>query len=120
MTRKYKLGLDVGSTTIKVVVMTEDNQIVHKVYRRHLSNIREMMIELLRETYELVGDVPVAVSVTGSGGLLVAKWLEIPFVQEVVAGTMAVERKIPRTDCAIELGEKTPRSPSSAAISNSG
>ncbi|MEG2651895.1 MAG: BadF/BadG/BcrA/BcrD ATPase family protein, partial [Eubacterium sp.] len=104
MTKKCKIGLDVGSTTIKVVVLDEENTMIFKAYRRHLSNIREMMAVLLQETYTLIGDVPVTISVTGSGGLLVSKWIDVAFVQEVVAGTIAVEKKIPRTDCAIELG----------------
>ncbi|MDD4692412.1 acyl-CoA dehydratase activase-related protein, partial [Eubacterium aggregans] len=104
MTKKCKIGLDVGSTTIKVVVLDEENTMIFKAYRRHLSNIREMMAVLLQETYTLIGNVPVTISVTGSGGLLVSKWIDVAFVQEVVAGTIAVEKKIPRTDCAIELG----------------
>ncbi|MEG2418416.1 MAG: hypothetical protein RSB35_05870, partial [Eubacterium sp.] len=96
MTKKCKIGLDVGSTTIKVVVLDEENTMIFKAYRRHLSNIREMMAVLLQETYTLIGDVPVTISVTGSGGLLVSKWIDVAFVQEVVAGTIAVEKKIPR------------------------
>jgi len=103
--KHYRIGLDVGSTTIKVVILDEQDELVFSEYRRHLSNIREMMAELLNEVYEKIGEGVMAhISVTGSGGLLVAKWLDIPFIQEVVAGTLAVENRIPRTDCAIELG----------------
>ena len=104
MNNNYRMGLDVGSTTIKVVILDPDGKTIYKEYRRHLSNIKVVMAELLQETYRKVGDLEVSVCVTGSGGLMIAKWLEIPFIQEVVAGTVAVERMIPQTDCAIELG----------------
>ena len=104
MNKTYKMGLDVGSTTIKVVVMDENDTIIYKEYRRHLSNIKLIMAELLKETFEKVGDITTRVCVTGSGGLMISKWLDIPFIQEVVAGTVAVERLIPETNCAIELG----------------
>ena len=104
MNKTYKMGLDVGSTTIKVVVMDENDTIIYKEYRRHLSNIKLTMAELLKETFEKVGDITTRVCVTGSGGLMISKWLDIPFIQEVVAGTVAVERLIPETNCAIELG----------------
>lgn len=100
----YRMGLDVGSTTIKVVVLDEKDEIVFSDYRRHRSNIKISMSALLREVYETLGNAKTHISVTGSGGMLAAKWLEIPFIQEVVAGTLAVEKKIPQTDCAIELG----------------
>lgn len=104
MVNSYRMGLDIGSTTIKVVILDPEEKVVYKEYRRHLSNIKVVMSELLKETYEKVSDLNVKVCVTGSGGLMISKWLEIPFVQEVVAGTIAVEKVIPETDCAIELG----------------
>lgn len=102
---EYRIGLDVGSTTIKIVILDQDDRLVYSDYRRHRSNIHESMHELLKDVHDAIGSgVQAHISVTGSGGLLVSKWLDIPFIQEVVAGTMAVEDRIPQTDCAIELG----------------
>ena len=104
MSETYRMGLDVGSTTIKIVILDENDQIIFSDYRRHRSNIQQSMSNLLRDVTKELGDFRAHVSVTGSGGMLAANWLDIPFIQEVVAGTRAVEEKIPETDCAIELG----------------
>ena len=100
----YNMGLDVGSTTVKVVILDKDEKIIYSQYRRHFSDIRNTIIELIKEAYSNVGDAKVTISVTGSGGLSVSKWLDINFVQEVIACTKTVETRIPRTDVAIELG----------------
>lgn len=104
MKNNLKMGIDIGSTTIKVVVLNHKNEIIYEEYRRHLSNIKITIVNLLKETYEKLGDLKARMCVTGSGGLMISQWLGIPFVQEVVAGTLAVERCIPRTEVAIELG----------------
>jgi predicted CoA-substrate-specific enzyme activase len=104
MENNLKMGIDIGSTTIKVVILDNENKIIYEEYRRHLSNIKITIVTLLKETYEKVGDLNLKVSVTGSGGLMISQWLGIPFVQEVIAGTVAVEKLIPRTEVAIELG----------------
>lgn len=100
----YSLGLDVGSTTVKVVVLDVHKDIVFKEYRRHFSDIRSTIINLVNECYEVIGDSSITISITGSGGLSVAKWLDVEFVQEVIACTKTVEEMIPDTDVAIELG----------------
>ena len=102
--KRFSVGLDVGSTTVKVVVMDSNNMIIYSEYRRHFSDIRSTIIGLINEAYERLGDVKVTISVTGSGGLSVSKWLGIEFVQEVIACTEAIENIIPETDVAIELG----------------
>ncbi|HCX64289.1 MAG TPA: 2-hydroxyglutaryl-CoA dehydratase [Eubacteriaceae bacterium] len=101
--KHYDVGLDVGSTTVKLVVLDED-QIIYDVYRRHLSNIKTTIQKVLEELYEKYGDLSIKLKTTGSGGLSAAKWLNIPFVQEVISSTKAVERRIPQTDVVIELG----------------
>ncbi len=98
------IGLDVGSTTVKIVVIDENGRTVHKKYQRHYSDIKKTIAEVLSDGLEKIGDETVTVAVTGSGGINVAKWLDIPFVQEVTAGAVAIERLIPETDVAIELG----------------
>ncbi|PKM59580.1 MAG: 2-hydroxyglutaryl-CoA dehydratase, partial [Firmicutes bacterium HGW-Firmicutes-4] len=79
-------------------------EIIYEEYRRHLSNIKVTIVNLLKETYQKLGDLEARVCVTGSGGLMISQWLGIPFVQEVVASTLAVDRVIPKTEVAIELG----------------
>jgi predicted CoA-substrate-specific enzyme activase len=101
--RSYNLGLDVGSTTIKLVIL-ENGKITYNVYRRHLSNIKATIKSVIEEAYDQIGDIEIKASVTGSGGLSVSKWLDIKFVQEVIASTLAVEKTIPDTDVVIELG----------------
>ncbi|MBP1889658.1 putative CoA-substrate-specific enzyme activase [Clostridium moniliforme] len=100
----YKLGLDVGSTTVKLVLLKCDNTIVFSEYRRHYSDIKNTIIGLMKECYEKVGDRKITVTITGSGGLSVSNWLNVKFVQEVIACTETIERVIPQTDVAIELG----------------
>jgi len=102
--KKFRMGLDVGSTTVKVVVLDSKENIIFSEYRRHFSDIRSTIIEIIRESYEAIGEAEVSVCVTGSGGLSVAKWINIDFVQEVIACTKTVEEIVPQTDVAIELG----------------
>ncbi|MDI3536428.1 MAG: hypothetical protein PWP30_910, partial [Eubacteriaceae bacterium] len=104
MKNNYKMGIDIGSTTIKMVILDQEESIIYEAYRRHLSNIKNTIVGLLNEAYDKMGDLSARVCVTGSGGLMISQWLGIDFVQEVVAGTRAVERLIPTTDVAIELG----------------
>ncbi|NLJ89329.1 MAG: 2-hydroxyacyl-CoA dehydratase [Clostridiales bacterium] len=104
MTMYYKLGFDIGSTTIKLVVLDNKNEIIYSEYKRHLSDLKKTMIEISKSAYEELGNLACKVSITGSGGLSVSKWLNIPFVQEVIACSRAIEELIPETDVAIELG----------------
>ncbi|WP_297637701.1 2-hydroxyacyl-CoA dehydratase [uncultured Clostridium sp.] len=101
---KFKLGLDVGSTTVKVVLLDKDNKMVFSEYRRHFSNIKQTIIDVMKECFEKFGDLKISVTITGSGGLSMANWLEVKFVQEVIACTETIETIIPQTDVAIELG----------------
>ncbi|MDR0222015.1 MAG: 2-hydroxyacyl-CoA dehydratase [Oscillospiraceae bacterium] len=98
------IGLDVGSTTVKIAVTDENNNIVYQKYQRHYSDIKKTLAEVLTEAVESLKDDRANIAVTGSGGINAAKWLDIPFVQEVSAGAVAVEALIPETDVAIELG----------------
>lgn len=105
MNNVLHLGLDVGSTTVKLVALDYENKLIFSSYRRHFSDIRNTLIELLNESYEkLGGNNGITAMITGSGGLSLSDWLDIPFVQEVIAGTKAIEQIIPHTDVAIELG----------------
>ncbi len=104
MKRLFHLGLDVGSTTVKLVVLDGDNRAVYSKYQRHFSDIRNTIYQLVDETCERFEEDDLTVTLTGSGGILVAQWLGLHFEQEVVAATDAIRKLIPRTDVAIELG----------------
>ncbi|MGI6200367.1 MAG: acyl-CoA dehydratase activase-related protein [Christensenellales bacterium] len=100
---KYQLGVDIGSTTIKLVLL-KDGQMVYEQYRRHLSDIQGELARAFEELAQAHPGVSAQVAVTGSGGLLVARSLGLDFIQEVVAGTQAVQQILPDTDVIIELG----------------
>ena len=101
---QLRLGIDVGSTTVKLAVIDERDRIVYANYQRHHTDIRATAKELFEGARAVLGDASMRVSITGSGGLLLAKWLDLEFVQEVIASKRAVETLIPQTDVAIELG----------------
>ena len=99
-----RLGVDIGSTTVKLILLDDSDNIVYSRYERHMSNVFETVVDLLKKMYEEVGDQKVTPVITGSGGLSLSKILGIPFEQEVITCSAAVEKLIPRTDVAIELG----------------
>ena len=99
-----RLGVDIGSTTVKLILLDDSDNIVYSRYERHMSNVFETVVDLLKKMYEEVGDIKVTPVITGSGGLSLSKILGIPFEQEVITCSAAVEKLIPRTDVAIELG----------------
>ena len=79
------IGIDVGSTTVKLAILDENNQVKYSVYRRHHADVRATIVEVLSEAAEGFGDERMTIAITGSGGLLLAQWLGIEFVQEVIA-----------------------------------
>ncbi|MDR1572850.1 MAG: 2-hydroxyglutaryl-CoA dehydratase, partial [Clostridiales Family XIII bacterium] len=99
-----RLGMDVGSTTVKLVLLDEQNNIVFRRYGRHMSNVLDKVTELVSELATAFPDREVRAAITGSGGLSLSALLGLPFEQEVVACSRAVEELIPETDVAIELG----------------
>ena len=101
---KLRLGIDIGSTTVKVVVVDDDNKMVFKRYKRHYSEIKETLLSLLEDANRQLGNVKVAPVITGSGGVALSNLIDVPFVQEVVATAVAVDTAIPKTNVAIELG----------------
>ncbi len=100
----YKLGLDVGSTTIKAVVLDENDNVVYKSYERHKSRVREMAYDKILELGSLLAGKKIKASITGSAGLGIATIAHIDIVQEVFATTKAVKRFLPESDVVIELG----------------
>ncbi len=99
-----KLGIDIGSTTVKLVLLDNNNSIVFSRYERHMSNVFDKVKELIEDMYEQYGNIEIRPVITGSGGLALAKLLGIHFEQEVISCSKAVETLIPETDVAIELG----------------
>ena len=79
------MGIDVGSTTVKVVVLDDSNKILYSEYRRHFSDIKSTVSDLFADVQKALGDKQFTVVITGSGGLLLSKMLGLPFVQEVIA-----------------------------------
>ena len=87
---KYRLGIDIGSTTVKIAILDDDNNILFSDYERHFANIQETLQGLLEKAVSQLGQFEVYPVITGSGGLTLAKHLEVPFTQEVVAVSTAL------------------------------
>ncbi|MBE5827121.1 MAG: 2-hydroxyglutaryl-CoA dehydratase [Butyrivibrio sp.] len=104
ISKDYTLGIDIGSTTVKIAVLDSARNIVFSDYKRHFANIQETLAQLLAEAKETCGNVTLHPIITGSGGLTLAKHLGVPFVQEVVAVSTSLKELAPKTDVAIELG----------------
>ncbi|MEA4815369.1 MAG: acyl-CoA dehydratase activase-related protein [Lachnospiraceae bacterium] len=98
------LGIDIGSTTVKVVVIDENKNFIFSGYERHFSEIRETLKTLLTKASFSLDGVGFKAMITGSGGVSISDALNVPFIQEVVATARAIEVKAPQTDVAIELG----------------
>ena len=100
----YKLGIDIGSTTVKIAILDEQDNLIFSDYERHFANIQETLSNLLHKAFDSTGEIMVSPMITGSGGLTLAKHLGIDFVQEVIAVSTALTHYAPQTDVAIELG----------------
>ncbi len=101
---QYTLGIDIGSTTVKIAILDQRQQILFSDYQRHFANIRETLSDLLQKAYDMLGNLTVHPMITGSGGLTLANHLQVPFVQEVIAVSTSLQTFAPVTDVAIELG----------------
>src|SRR5574344_3012123 len=109
--KPLRMGIDVGSTTVKVVILGDNDEILYGAYERHRADIRNTIITEVNKALDAIEKLlpakenqTLSVKVTGSGGLSVSQWLNVPFIQEVVAATTAVRKLIPQTDVVIELG----------------
>ena len=100
----YTLGIDIGSTTVKIAVLNESRNILFSDYERHFANIRETLSSLLQKALGQLGNITLHPMITGSGGLTLANHLKVPFVQEVIAVASSLKELAPQTDVAIELG----------------
>ncbi|MCR5623675.1 MAG: 2-hydroxyglutaryl-CoA dehydratase, partial [Lachnospiraceae bacterium] len=105
MSKGFKtLGIDIGSTTVKIAILDENGDFIFSDYRRHFANIQETLSDIIKDAYEQLGEIKVSPVITGSGGLTLSKVLDIPFNQEVVSVATALKTYAPQTDVAIELG----------------
>lgn len=103
MKQRYTVGVDVGSTTVKCVLLDEAGEIVHSVYDRHYSKVKETVTEQLKRIFSFYsGEFKIAM--TGSAGLGLSSAASLPFVQEVYAASLAIKKMYPDADCAVELG----------------
>ena len=100
----FSLGIDIGSTTVKVSVIDRTHKILFSDYKRHFANIKETLQGLLMDARDSLGNLTVHPTVTGSGGMAISEYLHIPFCQEVVCVSEALQDYEPKTDVAIELG----------------
>lgn len=103
MNTNFSLGIDIGSTTVKIVIM-DKKEILFSDYERHYANIQETLASLMKKAKDALGDLTIQPVITGSGGLTISKHLDIPFVQEVIAVATSLQEDAPHTDVAIELG----------------
>ena len=99
-----RLGVDIGSTTVKIAILEKTGEVLFSEYRRHFANIQSTLADLLSEAKQKLGEVLLRPAVTGSGGLSISRHLGAPFVQEVVAVATALTDYAPQCDVAIELG----------------
>ena len=98
------IGIDVGSTTVKMVVMNNKKEILYSEYRRHFSDTKKTIKDLFNEVLEKFPNKKFTIVTTGSGAIALAKYLDIPFIQEVIACKNSIKEFAPSTDVAIELG----------------
>ena len=101
---EYKLGIDIGSTTVKIAILDGEDNLLFSDYQRHFAKIQETLAELLGKALGVTGELNVHPVITGSGGLTLANNLGVPFTQEVIAVSTALQHYAPQTDVAIELG----------------
>ena len=104
MNQTNLLGIDIGSTTVKIAILDKNFNILFSDYERHFANIQETLASLVQKGYEQLGSMELCPMITGSGGLSISKYLDVPFVQEVISVSTALEYFAPKTDVAIELG----------------
>ena len=104
MQKVLNIGVDVGSTTVKVVVLDKKLNILYSEYRRHFSDTKATIKALFNEVLDKFPNYNFTINMTGSGAIALAKYLDVPFVQEVIACKNAIRKYTPSVDVAIELG----------------
>ena len=101
MTTYNTLGIDIGSTTVKIAILDGDHHILFADYERHFANIQETLASLLKKAYDLLGPMDLRPAITGSGGLTLSKHLEIPFMQSNLAEKMQKSSILPEASTSV-------------------
>lgn len=104
MSNLFHVGIDIGSTTVKVVILNSYGKLMYSKYERHYADIKKKLQEILEDAYKILRDAQLTIMITGSGGMNIANSIGASFTQEVVAATKAIKTYYPQTDVAIELG----------------
>ncbi|MGI6225290.1 MAG: acyl-CoA dehydratase activase-related protein [Peptococcales bacterium] len=104
MSSLIHVGIDVGSTTIKLVILNHKKELIYSKYERHYAAIKEKLQLILIDAYKMFKDAKLTITITGSGGINIADSMGVPFTQEVIAATQTIKTFYPQTDVAIELG----------------
>ncbi|MDF2613898.1 MAG: 2-hydroxyglutaryl-CoA dehydratase [Clostridia bacterium] len=104
MSHLFHVGIDIGSTTIKAVILNSQKEIIYSKYERHYADIKTKLQHIIFDAYEMLKDADVTVMITGSGGMSIAGSIGVSFIQEVAAAAKAIKTHYPETDVAIELG----------------
>ena len=99
-----KLGIDIGSTTAKVVVFDQNGKIVFSSYKKHNTYIYQAITEALQKALQQLGDIDVTAAITGTAGMGVSERNNIKFIQEVIAATNVVEKKYPEVKTLVDIG----------------
>ena len=106
MNNLFHMGIDIGSTTVKVVILNSNKELIYRRYERHYADIKKKLVQILEDSsnHITLNDARLTVMITGSGGMSIANNLDVSFTQEVVAATKAIKSYHPETDVVIELG----------------
>lgn len=104
MSNLFHVGIDIGSTTVKLVILNRQKEPIYSKYERHYADIKKKLLEILGDAAKVLKDTKITIMITGSGGMSIADSMGVPFTQEVIAATKAVKTFHPETDVAIELG----------------
>ncbi|MEL7567717.1 MAG: BadF/BadG/BcrA/BcrD ATPase family protein, partial [Dehalobacterium sp.] len=104
MSNLFHVGIDIGSTTVKVVILSSRKELIYRRYERHYADIKKKLRQILNDAAEIIKDDPLSIMITGSGGMSIANSMGISFTQEVIAATKAIKTYHPETDVVIELG----------------
>ena len=100
----YKMGIDIGSTTAKVVILDQQKEIIYSAYHRHNAQTVDTLLTILQEAVEQLGNAAVKISITGSAGMGLSEKFELPFVQEVIASAEVVHQLYPQVNTLIDIG----------------
>ena len=108
LNKLHTLGIDIGSTTVKIAILDSENEVLFSDYERHFANIQETLSDLLGRALYKLGSIQVSPVITGSGGLTLAKHLGVPFVQEVIAVSTALQDYAPVSYTHLDVYKRQP------------